>query len=876
MAPAEPALEASVILWKNMELFERFRASFPFALDDFQVEACRAIADGRSVIVSAPTGAGKTLVAEFAIQAALERGLRIAYTTPLKALSNQKFNDFTRVYGEDTVGILTGDVKVNPRGRVLIMTTEILRNMFYTGGLHELGYVVLDECHYMGDEGRGTVWEEIIVNAPRDVMLVALSATVANVGEIAEWISLVHRPIVPIFHPHRPVPLSYVLADLAGEIHDLDKVRAGRARIVGDEPRGQDDRGRWYTRRVVGPSVLVEALEARGWLPTIYFIFSRVGCERAMQEVLTEGRALIGRDQRREVDEAIAEATAESPTLADSELNQTVFQALRLGVAVHHAGILPGLKRLIERLFARGLCKVVFATETMSLGIHMPARSVVLQGTTKRTERGFRSLSHNELTQMAGRAGRRGIDAEGQCVIALDARDGVDEIVRLVDAAPEPIESRFKLGYGSVALLLATGAPPEVLRKRIEASFGQHQNLKTMQELEADVRRLEAAVAEAEAFAAPCGEFPRIGRYRQLRGEAEARRRASGRGARERGTIEAEPGRMALVRRRGGPSLAVVLAVHSIRGHRALVDALLPHGAVVRLKAGAIKQIFWSTPPLPVPRDRSNPRDLRHLAEELERADVRGLVDRERAQRPETALASIECHRCPWGSTTRCDPAWRELERGRERLAQRRAALDAARNAYWQEFLSVVEVLDQFGAVHDRALTAKGRLVAGFRHDNELLVAEAVTRGVLEDVTLAEAAATCAALLEEARSGEPGLARMFLRKRPKLRRKLEQLEAAAVAVEQAQRARHLAMPVAVHAGFMPAVFRWASGEDDWPAIVAQSFGGHEGDLIRAMRRLIDLLRQLAESAEVPPLTARLCAQAARVIDRGIVLESALI
>src|SRR5213594_4937753 len=278
-----------------MQLLERFRSRYPFPLDDFQVEAIRAIEAGQSVIVSAPTGAGKTLVAEFAIHAALAAGRRLAYTTPLKALSNQKFADFTREFGADRVGILTGDVKVNPHAAILVMTTEILRTALYGSGLDDLRYIVLDECHYMGDEGRGTVWEEIIVSAPKDVLLVGLSATVANVKEIADWISIVHRPIVPIYHPHRPVPLSYAVADLAGEIHEFDKVRTGRARVIGDERHGPDQRGRWYSRRVVDPVVLIEAMEGRGWLPAIYFIFSRVGCERALEDVLTEGRALLGR-----------------------------------------------------------------------------------------------------------------------------------------------------------------------------------------------------------------------------------------------------------------------------------------------------------------------------------------------------------------------------------------------------------------------------------------------------------------------------------------------------------------------------------------------------------------------------------------------------
>jgi superfamily II RNA helicase len=869
-----------------MDAVERFRALYPFPLDDFQLEAVRAIAADQSVIVSAPTGAGKTLVAEFAIRQALEHGRRIAYTTPLKALSNQKFGDFTRAYGEDQVGILTGDVKVNAQAPVLVMTTEILRNALYGSGFDNLKYVVLDECHYMGDEGRGTVWEEIIVSAPREALLVALSATVANVKEIADWISIVHRPIVPIYHPHRPVPLHYSIADLAGDVHDIADVRRGRARVIGDEPHGTDrhgDRTRWYTRRVVDPTTMIEALEQKRWLPAIYFIFSRAGCERALDDVLTEGRALITREQLYQVDESIAAALADQPALGESNLSQSVFRGLRLGVALHHAGILPGLKRLIETLFERGLCKVVFATETMSLGIHMPARAVVLQGLTKRTDRGFRSLSHNELTQMAGRAGRRGIDPEGQCVIALDARDGLEDVLRVVDGSPEPIESQFKLGYGSAAALIATGAEPDVIRKRIESSFGQYQNLKRIREMEHELRGLESALAEARQYAAPCGDFARIGRYRRARQEVDARRQAAGRGGRrgEGSPVEAEPGRLALVRRKGAPSLAMILRVHAIRGHRVLFDALLPHGAVVRLKSGLLKRIFWATPPLHVPRDvtregRHDGRGLRVLAEQLAALEVARLIEQERAHGPEATLSAIECHRCPWGATAACDRASREIERLEERVRQKREALEAVRGAYWQEFLAVVEVLEQFGALHDRELGPKGRVIAGLRHDNELLVTEAVWRRLFDDASVAEAAAICSALLEESRSGEPMLARGFLKRNTRLKRKVDALIAIAEAVFQAQRARHLAMPISVQPGFMPAVYRWASGDDDWPGIVEASFGGHEGDLIRAMRRLIDLLRQLADRAEIPVAVSRMLAEAARIVDRGIVLESALI
>jgi len=275
-----------------------------------------------------------------------------------------------------------------------------------------------------------------------------------------------------------------------------------------------------------------------------------------------------------------------------------------------------------------------------------------------------------------------------------------------------------------------------------------------------------------------------------------------------------------------------------------------------------------------LPRDWD--RRAEALGEQLARLSVADLVERERRHGPEAALAAVECHRCPWGSQTRCDQAWKALEGHEGRLAQKREVLDATRNAYWEEFLHVVEVLEQFEAVADGKLLPKGQLIAGLRHDNELLVSETVERGVLGDATLAEAATLCSCFVEEARSGDSAVARLFLRKHPKLRRKVQQIGAIADGVAEAQRRYHLPMPVGISTGFMPSVFRWASGEDDWSGIVEDSFGGHEGDLIRAMRRLIDVLRQLAESPEVPPTLGALLGKAARVIDRGIVFESALI
>jgi hypothetical protein len=355
----------------------------------------------------------------------------------------------------------------------------------------------------------------------------------------------------------------------------------------------------------------------------------------------------------------------------------------------------------------------------------------------------------------------------------------------------------------------------------------------------------------------------------------EAARAALGRGGRRAAhtVADAEPGRFVLARRRGGQALGLLCRVDA-RRHKVIASVLLSHGEVVHLKAGHVKRVFWATPPLPIPRDWEHRTQA--LKAQLARVTATELLERERAEGPEGALAAIECHRCPWSSQPRCEHTWKGLEKLESRLAMKRETLAAIRNAYWGEFLRVVEVLERFGAVQDGKLLAKGQLIATLRHDNELLVAEMVDRGILADTTLAEAAALCSCLIEESRSGDSAMARLFLRKRPKLKRKLGELEGVARTVYEAQRLRQLPMGVSVSTGFMPAVFRWASGEDDWAAIVEESFGGHEGDLIRAMRRLIDVLRQLADAPEVDASLTALLARGVRVIDRGIVLESALI
>ena len=761
-----------------------FAARYPFPLDDFQIQALRRIAEGSSVIVSAPTGAGKTLIAEFAIWLALSRQRRIGYTTPLKALSNQKYADFQREFGEEQVGILTGDVKVNPHAPLLVMTTEILRNMFYERDFPQMAYVVLDECHFIGDEGRGTVWEEIIINCPRDIRLVALSATVSNIREIADWIEEVHGPMEVIYHPVRPVPLEFLFCDREAKmvaLQGLTQRQLEQSLYKGSprpERRGRERGGRSRERlpgprRPVSPSLVIPSLEARGWHPAIYFIFSRAGCEQALQRFLEEGGGLLDLGQKEQVEGLIEETLLEFPSISlESELNTTLLSGLKRGVGVHHAGILPALKRLTEILFEKGLVKVVFATETMSLGIHMPAKSVVLQGLSKRSDYGFRNLTHNEITQMAGRAGRRGIDPEGKCVVALDSKEAIGEALHLVRGKPEPIASQFRIGYSSAALLLRNFPDDQLIRKIVESSLGQFQNRKRMEVLEEQIEQAEEQAKESRSFQPFCGDLQEILQYRQVRERGEGSK-----GQRERESSRLE-------------------------------------------------------------------------------------------------LTEMACHRCPKrGECERRLRRWRRWERN---LNTKRQDLNLLANSYWDQFLRVREVLQHFGYVKDEALTEEGHLIASLRHDNELLVARIAFSGALEGLKPAEVAAVLSCAVEEPRSREALIAKVFLKGQPLLKRRVHQMEGLAEEILQVQQERAVFLPLNLHTNFMAAAYEWASGEEDWLGLVRRSFGGYEGDLIRSFRRLIDLCRQLIDAPTLPTVLRERLWQATEMLDRDIVWESALI
>ncbi|MFO0212928.1 MAG: DEAD/DEAH box helicase, partial [Pseudanabaena sp.] len=446
---------------------------YPFLLDQFQLQAITALQAGKSVVVCAPTGSGKTLIGEYAIHAALADNRRVFYTTPLKALSNQKLRDFRQQFGDDKVGLLTGDLSVNRDAPILVMTTEIFRNMLYGTPIGEVGtsltgveVVVLDECHYMNDRQRGTVWEESIVYCPAEVQLVALSATVANSQQLTDWLNKVHGKTELIYSDFRPVPLQHSFCNSKGFFPLLDSSNSKinpRLKPLTNKPPTKEERHK------IVPSIVtvVSHLRQRDMLPAIYFIFSRRGCDKSITEL--GNVSLVNAEESLRLKPQIDAFIAINPDIG----KPLHIDALYRGIAAHHAGILPAWKGFVEELFQQGLIKVVFATETLAAGINMPARTTVISSISKRTDRGHRLLTASEFLQMAGRAGRRGMDEVGYVVTVQTPFEGAKEAAHLATSNADPLISQFAPSYGMVMNLLQTHSLDQA-RDLVERSFGQY------------------------------------------------------------------------------------------------------------------------------------------------------------------------------------------------------------------------------------------------------------------------------------------------------------------------------------------------------------------------------------------------------------------
>ena len=534
-------------------MFTGFAGLYDFALDDFQVRACHEVEEGRGVLVAAPTGSGKTIVGEFAVHLAMETGRKCFYTTPIKALSNQKFQDLVKRYGPENVGLLTGDNTINGEAPIVVMTTEVLRNMLYAGSrtLMGLGYVVMDEVHYLADRMRGAVWEEVIIHLPESVSVISLSATVSNAEEFGEWLAEVRGDTTTIVEEVRPVPLfQHVM--VGKRLHDLfddeeDLAQAGFAqegakvnpqllKVARDDfatsrlrdrrdKKGQRGRGqRPQGRRMYLPSRydVVSRLDAEGLLPAIVFIFSRVGCDAAVTQCLQANLRLTTPAERDEIYAFVEERCKHLP---DDDLHvlgyHEFLDGLTRGVAAHHAGMLPTFKECVEELYLRGLCRVVFATETLALGINMPARTVVLEKLSKWNGEAHVDLTPGEYTQLTGRAGRRGLDVEGHGVVLWEPGMNPKEVAGLASTRTYPLRSSFRPSY-NMAVNLVTQFGRDRARELLESSFAQFQADKAVVGLARQLRKSEDALdGYREAAQCHLGDFMEYAALRRRLSDAE-------------------------------------------------------------------------------------------------------------------------------------------------------------------------------------------------------------------------------------------------------------------------------------------------------------------------------------------------------------------
>ena len=920
-------------------LLAAFADGYGFVFDDYQREACAHVEAGSGVLVAAPTGAGKTIVGEFAVYLGLTSGRKCFYTTPIKALSNQKYADLVRRHGADRVGLLTGDVTVNSEAPVVVMTTEVLRNMIYANSstLANLGYVVMDEVHYLADRFRGAVWEEVIIGLAESIQVVALSATVSNAEEFGEWLSEVRGEMAVVVSERRPVPLfQHVLvghdmydlfADVAPTAREepggrsevnpaLLRVARDESRFVRDDsrrPRGAGGRGRRNVRygsgayggagrydgsgrrprSLYGPdrAEIVELLDRSNLLPAIVFIFSRAGCDAAVKQLLASGVRLTSAAERAEIDDILDRRTA---GLADGDLAALEYdrfaEAMLRGVAAHHAGLLPVFKECVEEAFVRGLVKVVFATETLALGINMPARSVVLEKLVKFNGETHADITPGEYTQLTGRAGRRGIDVEGHAVVLWQPGLDPRAVAGLASRRTYPLRSSFVPTY-NMAVNLVGAVGRDRARVLLEQSFAQFQSDRSVvgvaRSLARNAEEIEAAWAEA---ACDRGDFVAYARLRAEIAEVEAqaaRERKSDRRAEALQVMQGlRPGD--IVRVPSGRSQGWVVVIDP--GTRSDSETPRPQVMTEDRQLRRLSLPDFPTPPVVAGRmrigKRFNPKEpasrrslaaaFRSKLSELDLGAARSRrppTDDEAAERIAELREELRrhpAHRCPdRDAHARSAERALRLERESARLEERMASRTNTIANHFDRICLVLTSLGYLVGENGERVSENGRMLARIYAELDLVAAECIRAGVFDGLTAPQLAAVLASLVYEARRTDDGVRGPRM---PDARSNAAMTEVRRIwrEVSLVERDARLPRGPEPDIGFSAAAYAWAAGRS--LAAVLEESDLTAGDFVRWVRQVSDFAGQVADAAG-PGKLREVSRELVRSMRRGVVTYS---
>ncbi len=880
MSTTEPtAAERMARFRRQMKIEEsglgEYWGTLPFRADDFQVEALEAVALGESVLVCAPTGSGKTVVGEGAAFLALLAGERVFYTTPIKALSNQKFRDFSERFGDENVGLLTGDTTVNGDASIVVMTTEVLRNMIYAGkDLGNLGIVVLDEVHYLSDRFRGPVWEEVLIQLPRHTRVVALSATVSNYEQFGDWIASVRGSCTVVTSDSRPVPLYQHmmvgprLYSLYAEPRRAAKKNEAVHRLNPDliaaiGPSIPRSGRRAHPTPWVSRPKMVEVLQQKNLLPAIDFIFSRAGCDQAAEEVARAPLTLTTFEEREEIRKETSAALESIPVEDHAALGLNAWtETLASGVAAHHAGLLPILKETIERLFSHGLLKVVFATETLALGINMPARTVVLESLEKWDGSEHVRLGPREYTQLTGRAGRRGIDVEGNAVV-MDRRDiSPEEVAALASKRSYPLKSAFFPSYNMAVNLLAR-SDMATTRQVLESSFAQYQAdaavVKLAQKLRESDERIEEIKGDLYCDRGDASE------YFSLRDEVSRLQKKAASASRSH-KHQSEIRALSKLRigdvvqyRRGRRWRRGVVIQPAAPGYAVPLPSVLDENAKIgRLGPREASEGMETLGRMHVPHGGlRRARDRQYLARELRdfhpksqsRSESRGSGSQDspeatkllrRANELEEKLRAHPVHSCPDREQhAGVGHRYVRLVRERDDLAERIAGRTARIVSEFDQVCTVLRALD---FLDGDTVTKRGAMLRRIYGERDLVVAQAISEGIWDELTPQEFAAIISTVVYEPRAEASGSSEQPSLPTQRLRDAWASTETIGETIRQAEQKAGIDRTAELSADLVSMTYQWARG-----ASLAKVLDGSEmsgGDFVRWMRQVLDMLQQI--------------------------------